>query len=96
MYFPDWDETICLTLPVIKGAMKDLGIEKSVLSLAKVEKTPGYAWCKKFQDMVETGQGNCGIRCEKYSPRNGKNGRCRYSGHFYEQTEVKRVIKLKP
>jgi len=95
MYFPDWDEATCTTLPVIKDIMKYDGIEKAVLTLAKLDKTPGYAWCKQFHDMVETGQGNCGKLCEKYSPRNGKNGRCRFSGHFYVEADVKRVIKIK-
>lgn len=51
-----------------------------------------FFWCTALQEVGLKGEG-CGRQCDEYEPRNGKNGRCRFSAHCYEadRSEV-RVI----
>ena len=62
-------------------------------------KTASYVWQIHFISvliaMSEVGDTCSRLWCADYSPRNGKNGRCRYSGYCYEKTDVKRIIKIK-
>jgi hypothetical protein len=54
----------------------------------------GYFWCTEFLEMGEVGE-SCGKICKKYIPRNGKNGRCRFSNNVYESTDKKITLKNK-
>ena len=47
----------------------------------------GFFWCKLYQEAGFTGDSGCGTNCPDYQPRNGKNGRCKYSGYCYEPGE---------
>ena len=42
----------------------------------------GYTYCKKFAEILETGE-HCGKQCEEYSPRNGRSGCCKHVGCLY-------------
>jgi hypothetical protein len=93
LYFSELNDGLCETISSIKEEMKEQGIAEMDVFEAKIEYGNGYFYCREFGDIGEVGEG-CGKMCDKYSPRNGKNGRCRFSGHTYEQTEIKRTIKL--
>ena len=81
--FDDYPES-CYPKSHFIEEMKERGIDQITVYPAKMLKGEEYAWCTEFQDMVEVKQGDCGRFCEKYSPRNGKNGRCRFSANTYE------------
>jgi hypothetical protein len=54
----------------------------------------GYFWCTEFDEIGEVGE-LCGKICKKYIPRNGKNGRCKFSNNVYESTDKKIILKNK-
>jgi|SRR5574343_108702 hypothetical protein len=95
LYFSNLDESGCYTIDTIKALMDDAGIKELEITEAKRDTGNGYFYCTKFQEIGEVGE-SCGRFCSGYSPRNGKNGKCRYSGYCYEPTDKKRIIKIKP
>jgi hypothetical protein len=92
-YFSKLDDERCYTLSEIKEDMRWEELHELEVTEAKIITGEDYFFCTEFQDIGEVGQ--CGRQCSDYSPRNGKNGRCRYSGFCYEPTDVKRIIKIK-
>jgi len=91
LYFREDDEEVCYTKKQIIEDMKEDGINELKIIEAKRMTGEPYFWCTFFQKPGEVGQ-TCGRFCPEYKPRNGKNGRCRYSGHCYEPTD--KVITL--
>ena len=61
---------------------------------AKMIKGQLIAWCSEFGESMETQCGDCGKECDKYKPRNGKNGRCKFSKNCYEPINEPITIKL--
>lgn len=49
----------------------------------------GVFYCSFFNEVGETRNGGCGNSCKDYKPRNGKNGRCRFSKNCYETGKQK-------
>jgi hypothetical protein len=94
LYFSELDDERCYTISAIKEQMAENGINELKVYEAKRVIGEDYFYCTEFQDIGEVGQ-DCGRFCSKYSPRNGKSGRCKYSGHCYEATGNIRIIKLK-
>ena len=95
LYFSKLDDERCYRLNTIKALMDDAAIDELEITEAKRVTGQGYFYCTKFQDCGEVGQDCNKLCCSDYSPRNGKNGRCRHSGYCYEKTDVKRIIKIK-
>ncbi len=62
--------------------MQENNLDEIRLFEAVPEYGTGYFWCGEYFEVGEVGEG-CGKACEAYSPRNGKNGRCRFSNHLY-------------
>jgi hypothetical protein len=75
--------------------MKERGITEMKVYPAKMIKGEDFAYCTEYSEPVETGAGDCGRFCEFYKPRNGKNGRCRFSSNCYEALEVPITITIK-
>lgn len=94
LYFSELDDERCYTLNQIKTDMEYEQIGELEVTEAKRVTGESYFYCTKFHDVGEVGQ-DCGKNCEGYSPRNHKNGRCRYSGYCYEPTDKKRIIRIK-
>ena len=90
----DREDEGCYSLSFLRNKMKDEELSELVLYEAKIERNSGYFWCREFQEVGEVGEG-CGKECNKYSPRNGKSGRCRYSANLYEQTNRIKILKNK-
>ena len=82
----------CHTMKWHENDMREQGISERVLIEAKPSFGTGYFYCTEYDDVGEVGQG-CGKECKAYKPRNGKNGRCRFSHHLYEQTDKRITIK---
>lgn len=96
-YFQENDEN-CYTLKYHKEYMKENDLKEMKVFKAVIEKGTGYFFCKIFESVGESGTGwfdsDCGKMCEHYKPRNGKNGRCRFSAGVYEEGEMK-ILKIK-
>jgi hypothetical protein len=90
-YFSIDNEENCYPLKYWKEYKEENELKKLELIEAKIETGESYFWCTFYQTTGEVGEG-CGIQCEEYKPRNGKNGRCRFSNNCYEQTDKKIII----
>lgn len=86
-YFREDDDERCYLKKDIIQDMKESGISKLKIFEAKRTTGEGYFWCSINQEVGEVGLG-CGRFCSDYKPRNGKNGRCKYSGHCYEPADI--------
>ena len=53
-----------------------------------------YFFCSVFSEFGLREDSGCGIDCAEYKPRNGKNGRCRYSKNCYEPSGKKYKVIL--
>lgn len=91
LYFQKSDEN-CYSKEYHLEYMQENNIQQMELFESKVETGNGMFFCKHFFEIGEV-NGTCGKICEAYAPRNGKNGRCRHSGHTYEQTEKSIILK---
>ena len=59
---------------------------------ARREIGTGYFFCEKYRETEVSGK-NCGKQCKNYSPRNKKNGICKYWRWIYERTDVIKKLK---
>ena len=94
LYFSKLDDERCYQLCDIINDANNSGLDEIEVTEAKRVTGESYFHCTVYQEIGEVGQ-DCGKQCSQYKPRNGKNGRCRYSGYCYEPTDKKRIIKLK-
>lgn len=94
-YFLNKDSEMCYTKDHFIDLMKDNDLTEIEVYPAKMVKGESYSWCTELQDAIETGRGDCGRSCDDYKPRNGKNGRCRFSKNCYEPDEKPIILKLK-
>lgn len=96
LYFSEQiSEENCYPLSYFKQEMKDNGLSKMTVFEAKADKSNDYFYCKEYNEVGEKSEGGCGKVCDKYKPRNGKNGRCAHSGYCYEPTDKEKIIKIK-
>lgn len=93
MYFSDYDYS-AHTLDYWKDLLNEMYPKGSKIELTEAKRIIGsdYFYCKEFQEVGE--KGYCGKVCEKYEPRNGKNGICKHSRNPYEKTKTKITIQL--
>lgn len=92
-YFREDDDERCFLKKDIIADMEENGISELKITEAKRTIGEDYFWCNINQDSGMVGE-SCGRFCPDYKPRNGKNGRCRYSGHCYEPTDRIEIIKI--
>ena len=93
-YFSDDYSDNCFTKDAWLEIMNEEGYETLKLFPAKMVIGDGYFFCNELGEIGEAGE-DCGKSCSKYKPRNGKNGRCRYSMNTYEPDENKKPIIIK-
>lgn len=93
-YFSNLVDT-CWTLKGIKMLMRLYDVDEIEVEEARLDTSASgkYFYCTFYNEIGNVGE-NCGKICSEYAPRNGKNGRCRYSAHCYEPTGKKRTIKI--
>lgn len=72
-----------------------------ILELMQIEYNADYFWCTEDSDIYSHEDADCGCNCKCYRPRNGKNGRCRFSrnpyegsGKFFRLTEDNKLIPI--
>ena len=51
-----------------------------------------YFYCSEYGVVGDKTGSDCGKSCEGYSPRNGKNGRCKHSKSCYTATDKKIIV----
>ena len=90
-YFSDLEDS-SYHLSYWKEYMKDNLLTEIKLFEAKVDFGNGYFYCQELGILDEVGNEWCGKLCRSYKPRNGKNGRCRHSGHTYDQTDKVKIL----
>ena len=93
LFFRNEDSERCHERSYFVSDMKDAGIKEMIVYKAKQMPTKDFFWCTEWGDAMETGDPYCGNSCDGYSPRNNKNGRCRFHTHCHEPGE-KVTIKL--
>ncbi len=93
LYFQKDDEC-CYGLDHHKDYMRENDLQELELFEAKRETGTGMFFCKEFGEIGDVSERSCGKQCEKYNARNGKSGRCKYSGYCYEQTDTIKVLHI--
>ncbi len=96
-YFDDSDdEGNCYTLDYFKEQLND-ELPEMKLRLAKMVVGESFFYCCYFGECCEKDDCTCGkFNCEKYNPRNGKNGRCKHHRNCYVETDETITIKFNP
>lgn len=92
-YFGPYEEDGAFPKQYWQQYMKENFLNEIELRAAKIEYGTDYFFCSNPK-IYETGlKGNCGAHCDQYSPRNGKNGRCRFSKNCYEPVGDPIILK---
>jgi hypothetical protein len=88
------DEVWCAYLPTIKEEMRERGLtEAKVFEAKRCKANDDFIYC---EDALAWGdKGECGKICDSYSPRNGKNGCCKYLSYGYEPIDKIKILKHK-
>lgn len=84
----------CYTIDFFKNYMRDSDLKELELFEAKKEENIDFFFCKHFEEIGEK-HDFCGKMCNKYEPKNGRSGCCKYNGSLYEKTDKKITLKLK-
>ncbi len=85
----------CYEYKYFYNYMKEFNLTEMVVYEAIKEKFNGIFWCKKYEFCGDDTINYCGKQCEYYSPRNGKNGRCRFHTNDLYVHGDKITLKLK-
>jgi len=83
-YFSKEQKEQCFTKEYFQEYMKKQNLTDLKVYEAKRVNGTGFFFCKEFSEMGESKE-SCGNICEKYSPRNEKNGICKHYGYVYGQ-----------
>lgn len=94
-YFESEDAEMCYSESYFQELIKERELTEIEVFKAERITNSGFFFCRKFMEVDEV-NGTCGKHCSKYIPRNGKSGRCKYSGYVYENIGEKVTLKLKP
>lgn len=93
--FFEKDGEICRTIKHWKCIMRERGLTQLHLFEAKIVYGESFFWCSWYQEVGDRDYDRpCGRSCEKYTPRNGKSGRCVHHKNTYEPTDRKITLKL--
>ena len=82
LYFESIDSEKCYTRNHFIELMKENKAESMEAIEANIQHGEDYVWCGMFGEIGMIGE-ECGKQCDKYDPRNGKNGRCKHSKNCY-------------
>lgn len=91
-YFESLDAEMCYSKDYFTSLLAESEQDSMTVYKARPLYGEEFFYCKKYQEVGMKDEG-CGRSCPHYSPRNGKNGRCRFSTHTYENTEQPVIIK---
>lgn len=91
-YFENLDSENCYSLDYFKEKMAEEEITEMQVFPAKMVKGKEYFWCDEYFEVGITKE-SCGKSCEGYTPRNGKNGRCKYHKNTCEPSDEPIIIR---
>lgn len=92
MYFNQYEPELCYPMDHHIDYMKMEDLPKIIITEAKMDKGSGHFYCKEHNFVGDRSEGTCGKICPQYAPRNGKNGRCKFSYACYIPTDKKITI----
>jgi hypothetical protein len=73
--------------------MEKCGLKELELTGAKRDVRGDYMWCSEHLSFIERGDSECGsLWCARYSPCNGKSGRCRHLKNGFIETSQKYIL----
>lgn len=81
----------CLTKKGVKNYMETNLLNEITVHPAVMDLKSDYFYCSEYGECGVVGE-SCGEQCDSYEPRNGKNGRCRYSLNLYTPDLEKEII----
>lgn len=93
-YFENIDSEGCYPIDYFREQLEERQLPEMKLHVAVMVRGEDFFWCDEFNEVGESGE-SCGKQCDCYSPRNGKNGRCRHHKNCYEPSDEIITIKLK-
>lgn len=82
-FFLERDSIFCYEKSTIKELIKDLGLTEKVCFTAIKDEIADHIYCKEYRQVGSKSE-SCGKECPKYTPRNGKNGVCKFHSPCYE------------
>ena len=91
-FFKSSDPENCYLIEYWKDELKKWDEKEIELIGAEIEYDNGYFFCTEFDEPGESQESDCGKLCKKYNPRNGKNGRCKFSNNTYEMSDAKYIL----
>ncbi len=91
LYFNEDCSEHCYTLDYFYEEMAYREEKTMKVFEAKMMIGQPYFYCTIMGEVGEVGDG-CGKECSKYKPRNGENGRCKYSNNTYELTDKFKIL----
>lgn len=92
LYF-DEDAEYCNPLKSHYEQMREEGITEKTVYEAEIMIGEPFYFCSFFGEVGEVGEG-CGKDCSEYKPRNGKNGRCKFSKNCYTPNDKFKILKI--
>lgn len=85
-YFENEDAENCFTEDYFQDKMVEYHVDEMVVLEAVPSNEKEFIYCVEYGEVGEASE--CGRElCEKYKPRNGKNGCCRFRRTMYEHGE---------
>jgi len=86
IYYFRKDDEWCYPLKVQKDFMKKNGLNEMEVYKAVRDVGEGFFTCIEYVEIGESSD-SCGKQCDKYNPRNGKNGICKHHRNTYSHGE---------
>ena len=87
LYFASERDEYCYPLAYHMADTKKDGLEEIELVEADRDSIDSVFYCGEYMGIGE--DGDCGFKCDGYSPKNGKSGMCRHrSNVLYEHGKI--------
>jgi len=82
-YFKSLDSDICYSKEYFIEYMKEHHLQEMEVYKAVPDLVGGgIFWCKKFKVCGGDSRETCGKQCDKYEPKNKRNGVCKHHTHW--------------
>lgn len=90
LFFTKLNEQFCLTRKEVVVLMNQSGLEEIEAFEAKKNTATDNFHCRAYEKVGE--KGDCGKKCEKYTPTNGVTGKCTSWSPMYNRSRLKTII----
>lgn len=92
LYFSELTAEIAYSKRHLVEIMKEYGLAELIVCQAVRDMNRQFFYCKKVDEVGF--RGYCGKECENYTPRNGKNGCCKYWRNTFEKSDKEQMLTL--